>query len=120
MAISLAHSSGVVLVKGLNTSQPALLTSTSMGPSCSVAALTAASTCARSVMSQAKAAALPPGAVMPSATFGAAARSRSNTATWAPAWAKRRQVAPPMPPPPPVTITVWFLKSLMVCLLKKG
>ena len=22
--------------------------------------------------------------------------------------------------PPPVTITVWFLKSLMVCLLKKG
>ena len=55
IAISLSHCAGSVLVKGLKTSQPALLTSTSIGPSFVSAAATAASTLARSVMSQWKA-----------------------------------------------------------------
>ena len=62
MAISLSHCAGSVLVKGLKTSQPALLTSTSMGPSLASVAATAVSTLARSVMSHLKASAVPPSA----------------------------------------------------------
>ena len=54
MAMSLSHCAGSVLAKGRKTSQPALFTSTSIGPSLASAAATAASTLARSVMSQAE------------------------------------------------------------------
>jgi len=50
------------LTVGRNTSQPALLTRTSIGPSEASAAATAASTAARLAMSQAKASAIPPAA----------------------------------------------------------
>ena len=119
MSMSLAHSAGTVLTKGLNTSQPALLTSTAMGPSCASTAATAASTWARSVMLQAKAVARPPVARMSAATFSAASKFMSNTATWAPSLAKRRQVAPPMPPPPPVTMTV-LPSNLCIFFSKRG
>ena len=120
IAISLSHCAGSVLVNGLKTSQPALLTSTSIGPSDFSASATAASTLARSVMSQRKACARPPSARMPAATFSAASRFRSNTATAAPSLAKRRQVAPPMPPPPPVTTTVLFSNRCIMVLSSVG
>src|SRR5208337_3753441 len=104
--MSLSHCAGSVFVKGPKTSHPALLTKTSIGPKAASAAGTAESTLSLKVISQWKASAAPPASPIAAATFRAASRLRSKTATRAPSPAKRRQVAPPMPPPPPVTTTV--------------
>src|ERR1017187_7659446 len=58
-------------------------------------------------MSQAKALALPPASVICAAVRPAESASISNTATLAPSWTNRWQVAVPIPPPPPVTITTF-------------
>src|SRR5215213_7262935 len=77
-----SHWSGVVLTKKPpSPSMPALLTSTSTGPSSPSAASTAAAT--------------------------DSALRTSVTATRAPSAASRRQVAAPMPPEPPVTSAVF-------------
>src|SRR5262245_19847357 len=49
--------------------------------------------------------ALPPAALISSATLLAPSRFLSNTPTLAPYSANRRQMAPPIAPPPPVTMT---------------
>src|SRR6185295_2312413 len=116
IAINRSHSLGSVLRNGLKMSKPALLTRMATGPSAVSTAATAASTPLRSVISQAKACALPPDAPISFAIFCAPASSRSNTATRAPSAAKRRHVAEPIPPAPPVMMAVFPL-NLVICIV---
>ena len=115
MAISLSHCGRLGLGEGLEDVPAGVVDQhVESARSACCAPATAASTLARSVMSHdegLRLAAL--GRRMAAATFSAASRFRSNTATLAPSLAKRRQVAPPMPPPPPVTTTVLPSKRLM-------
>ena len=42
---------------------------------------------------------------------------RSMTISWAPAWARRRQIADPIPPPPPVTMATWPVIELSLVIM---
>src|SRR5277367_5108212 len=82
---------------------PALLTSTSIGPTSSSIRATAAPTAARSVTSNAAACAFAPDAPNSATTFSTLAASRPLTTTVAPAPARPRASARPMPADEPVT-----------------
>src|SRR5277367_6171245 len=82
---------------------PALLTSTSIGPTSSSIRATAAPTAARSVTSNAAACAFAPDAASSATTFSTLAASRPLTTTVAPAPARPRASARPMPADEPVT-----------------
>ena len=82
----------------------ALLTSTSTPPNTSSAAVTMASTSEETLTSVCVNMALPPAALIPSATCSARAPIRSATTMEAPSAAKRRLMTRPIPDPPPVTM----------------
>src|SRR4051794_3295045 len=87
---------------GLRSSQPALLTRTSILPSCSRAACTPAATLSVLVTSISTASALPPSAQIDSAVAFASAARRSATTTASPSAARPRAMASPMPRAAPV------------------
>src|SRR3954452_11961303 len=96
-----SHSVSSVFTKNAKRSVPALLTSTSTGPTAPPTVATARPTEAVSVTSSSVAR-----PSISAATSPAASTSRSPTATRAPSAARRRAVAAPMPPAPPVTSAV--------------
>ena len=98
--------SGVLLCTLPKSAMPALLNRPSMPPSAWRAALTACSTLAGSVTSQATPNALPPSLASARADACAAAPSRSSSATTAPSRTSARAVDKPMPAAPPVMMTL--------------
>jgi hypothetical protein len=98
--LTLRQNVGSVSTKFIIRSQPALLTRMPIPPTSFSTRSTAAVTAAWSVMSTAKAAAVPPARRTLSS---APAALRSNTASRQPSSASRSEIARPMPLPPPVT-----------------
>ena len=102
-AIRRSQSAGSLSAKSARRSQPALLTSTSTGPTASATARTAASTATGSLTSAVAPSARPPALTISFATVRALSPSRSAMPTAIPARARRSAMARPMPRPPPVT-----------------
>src|SRR6516164_5730221 len=93
----LVQNSSVVCTNGMKSSQPALFTTTSTGPSAASTARTADSTAAVRVTSISTAIAVPPAAVISLAVCSAALRFRSATATLNPSAASAAAMPLPMP-----------------------
>ncbi len=100
------RSSSVMSLTGPSRSTPAALTSWSMGPICSSAAATTASTAALSETSTGKSATWRDSARSLATSSASRAASRSTATTVVPCSARSRTTAAPMPPAAPVTSAV--------------
>src|SRR6202042_3647866 len=97
----------------LSRSTPALLTSTTGGPSSAATFATAASTWSAWLTSAPAASARPPAEVIASTVPEQSFSFRASTATANPSAARRRDVAAPMPRAPPVTMATRCASSGM-------
>src|SRR2546425_8860044 len=116
IAITRSQVSSWLFTNGSILSQPALLTSTSIGPSCFAVSATASRTEAPSVTSMVTAIAPRP---ISAAVAAAVAGSMSATATFAPSAARRSAIALPMPLPAPVTSATFPSSPFMMRLLRR-
>src|SRR5947208_8679265 len=116
IAITRSQVSSWLFTNGSILSQPALLTSTSIGPSCFAVSATASRTEAPSVTSMVTAIAPRP---ISAAVAAAVAESMSATATFAPSAARRSAIALPMPLPAPVTSATFPSSPFMMRLLRR-